>query len=209
MSRELRSYQTTAIELVWRAMAEGRFRAILMMATGAGKTKTAAEIIKRALAKGKRVVMTMPAKELIDQTVQALWNEGIRDVGVIQADHPMTDSSKPVQVASVQTLSRRKLPDANLVIVDEAHRAHRIIYQWMEKHAPNYRSSACLPRLGPRASASTTISDHRRDDAAADREGYLSPFRVFARSHPDLTGFAPLPATMPKTSRRQRWTSRS
>ena len=91
----------------------------------AGKTKTAAEIIERALAKGKRVVMTMPAKELIDETVQALWNEGIRDVGVIQADHPMTDSSKPVQVASVQTLSRRKLPDADLVIVDEAHRAQQ------------------------------------------------------------------------------------
>lgn len=188
MSGALRHYQTTAIELVWRSMAEGRRRPILMMATGAGKTKTAAEIIKRALAKGKRVVMTMPAIELIDQTVQALWQEGIRDIGVIQADHPMTDYSKPVQVASVQTLSRRKLPDADLVIVDEAHRAHKIIFQWM-KNCPK------LPFIGLSATPWTKGLGKHYDDliiAATTqqliREGYLSPFRVFAPSHPDLTG---------------------
>ncbi|TIY09721.1 MAG: DEAD/DEAH box helicase, partial [Mesorhizobium sp.] len=134
MTRELRPYQTAAIGLVWQAMAEGRRRPVLMMATGAGKTKTAAEIINRALAKGKRVVMTMPAIELIDQTVQALYAEGITDIGVIQAQHPLTNSDMPVQVASVQTLSRRLLPETDLVIVDEAHRAHKIVYQWMAKH---------------------------------------------------------------------------
>jgi superfamily II DNA or RNA helicase len=185
---ELRPYQTTAIDLVWRAMAEGRRRPILMMATGAGKTKTAAEIIRRALAKGKRVIMTMPAIELIDQTVQALWNEGIRDVGVIQADHPMTDYSKPVQVASVQTLTRRKLPEADLVIVDEAHRAHKIIFQWMQQ-CPK------LPFIGLSATPWTKGLGKHYDDliiAATTqqliREGCLSPFRVFAPSHPDLTG---------------------
>jgi superfamily II DNA or RNA helicase len=185
---ELRPYQTTAIDLVWRAMAEGRRRPILMMATGAGKTKTAAEIIRRALAKGKRVIMTMPAIELIDQTVQALWNEGIRDVGVIQANHPMTDYSKPVQVASVQTLTRRKLPEADLVIVDEAHRAHKIIFQWMQQ-CPK------LPFIGLSATPWTKGLGKHYDDliiAATTqqliREGYLSPFRVFAPSHPDLTG---------------------
>ena len=33
----------------------------------------------------------MPALSLIDQTVEAFWAEGIRDVGVIQANHPLTN----------------------------------------------------------------------------------------------------------------------
>jgi superfamily II DNA or RNA helicase len=188
MTKELRPYQTTAIGLVWQAMAEGRRRPILMMATGAGKTKTAAEIIKRALAKGKRVVMTMPAIELIDQTVQALYAEGITEVGVIQAQHPLTNSDAMVQVASVQTLSRRKLPRADLVIVDEAHRAHKIIYQWMAAEPK-------LPFIGLSATPWTKGLGKHYDDliiAATTqqliREGYLAPFRVFAPSHPDLSG---------------------
>ena len=186
--RELRDYQRNAIDLVWRAMAAGRRRPMLMMATGAGKTRTAAEIISRALSKGKRVVMTAPAIELIDQTVEALAQEGIREVGVIQADHWMTDYSKPVQVASVDTLQRRKLPEADLVIVDEAHRASKVIFQWMADQ-PN------LPFIGLSATPwSRGLAKHYNDliIAATTRDlirlGYLSPFKVYAPSHPDLSG---------------------
>src|SRR3546814_6594922 len=50
-------------------------------------------------------------------------------IGVIQADHAMTDWSKPMQVASVQTLQRRGMPEVDLAIVDEAH----VRNQWLEK----------------------------------------------------------------------------
>jgi DNA repair protein RadD len=63
----------------------------------------AGEIIRSALAKGKRVIFTVPAIELIDQTARSFWAEGIRDVGVLQASHAMTDPTRPVQVASIQT----------------------------------------------------------------------------------------------------------
>lgn len=187
--RELRDYQQTAIDLVWRSMAEGRRRPMLMMATGAGKTRTAAEIINRALAKGKRVVMTAPAIELIDQTVEALWSEGITEVGVIQAQHRMTDYSKPVQVASICTLERRKkMPEADLVIVDEAHRQSKTITRWM---AQNER----LPFIGLSATpwAKGLAKQYNNLIIAATtqqliRRGYLSPYRVFAPSHPDLSG---------------------
>ena len=46
--------------------------------TGAGKTRLAAEIIRGALAKGKRVAFVVPALSLIDQTVAAFEAEGIR-----------------------------------------------------------------------------------------------------------------------------------
>lgn len=56
----------------------------------------------------------MPAIALVDQTVERFRESGIDDIGVIQSDHWMTDWSKSVQVASVQTLQRRwaegKLP---------------------------------------------------------------------------------------------------
>src|SRR3546814_18986032 len=41
----------------------------------------------------------------------------------------MTDWSKPIQVASVQTLQRRGMPEVDLAIVDEAH----VRNQWLEK----------------------------------------------------------------------------
>jgi DNA repair protein RadD len=47
---------------------------------------------------------------LIDQSVEKLYAEGVRDVGVIQANHLMTNYAHPIQVASVQTLQRREIP---------------------------------------------------------------------------------------------------
>ncbi|MGB3391157.1 MAG: DEAD/DEAH box helicase, partial [Pseudaminobacter sp.] len=181
-------HQQTAIDLIWRSMAEGRRRPVLMMATGAGKTKTAAAIIKRALAKGKHVVFVVPALELIEQTIKAFRREGILEIGVIQANHPETDPTRPVQVASAQTLARRAFPKADLVIVDEAHRVQRRVFEWM-------RLCPKLPFIGLSATPWTKGLGKHYDDLIIGattqqliREGYLSPFRVFAPSHPDLTG---------------------
>jgi DNA repair protein RadD len=44
---------------------------MLQAPTGFGKTLTAVHIIQRALGKGKRVAFTVPAINLIDQTVSA------------------------------------------------------------------------------------------------------------------------------------------
>src|SRR3546814_19789472 len=69
----------------------------------------------------KRAVFIVDAISLIDQTVQSFYDLGLSDIGVIQADNAMTDWSKPIQVASVQTLQRRGMPEVDLAIVDEAH----------------------------------------------------------------------------------------
>jgi superfamily II DNA or RNA helicase len=186
--RELWPHQITAIDLLWQALADGRKHPILMMATGAGKTKTAAEIIRRALAKGKRVVLTVPAIELIDQTVQALYAEGITDVAVIQAQHPLTNPDAQVQVASVQTLTRRMLPKADLVIVDEAHIAHKIVFRWMQEQERLFfiglSATPWTKGLGKYYDALIIGATTRQ----LIRDGFLSDFKVFAPTHPDLTG---------------------
>ncbi|MDQ7262241.1 DEAD/DEAH box helicase family protein [Paracoccus sp. PS-1] len=117
--KTLRPHQVRAIEMIRNSLARGNQTVVCSMPTGAGKTLTATKIIEMAQAKGNAVIFTAPAVSLIDQTVAAFRAEGIEDIGVMQANHPLTNPLARVQVASVQTLARREIPDASLVIVDE------------------------------------------------------------------------------------------
>lgn len=101
----------------------------------------------------------------------------------------MTDGSQPVQVASTQTLQRRKLPTADIVLVDEAHRWFDFYGRWMAM--PEWQK---VPFVGLSASPWTKGLGTHYDDliiAATTAEligkGFLSPFRVFAPAHPDLS----------------------
>lgn len=188
--RPLRPHQSRAIGLLRDALRTGSRRPILQAPTGAGKTVLAAAIIESARAKGKRVIFTVPAISLVDQTVREFYAEGIRDIGVIQSDHPMTDPSKPVQIASIQTLARREIPPADLVIIDEAHRIFEFTETWMTRDdwldVPFIGLSATpwtrgLGRLYDRLIIAATTAE-------LIEAGYLSKFRVFAPSHPDLSG---------------------
>ena len=96
-TKELRPYQQDAIAKVRQSLVRKNRKIVVQLPTGAGKTLTAAKIIEGALAKGNRVIFTAPAVSLIDQTVEAFEAEGIRDIGVMQADHPRTDARARVQ----------------------------------------------------------------------------------------------------------------
>ena len=158
-----------------------------MLPTGGGKTRIASNIIQSALDKGKRVAFVVPALSLIDQTVAAFEAEGIHCIGVMQGIHEGTDRSQPVQVCSVQTLERRKRPEVDLVIVDEAHHMHKEIFRWM-RDCPN------IPFIGLSATPWSRGLGKYYDDliiaaTPADliRDGFLSPFTVYAPSNPDLS----------------------
>jgi DNA repair protein RadD len=117
---ELRDYQRQALEDLRATVQQGVRRVVLQAPTGAGKTKIAAEIVEGAIRKNNRMAFVCPAISLIDQTVEAFYDQGIRGIGVIQANHCMTDWAQPVQVCSIQTIaSRKKFPDAQVVVVDE------------------------------------------------------------------------------------------
>lgn len=131
--KTLRPDQERAMSLLRQAVAAGKRRVLICAPTGFGKTILASKIIRGGLAKGSRSCFTAPAIRLVDQTLEKFWAEGLTDVGVIQADHFLTDWSQPVQIASVQTLaSRKKFPEANIVLVDEVHNQFDIIYKWMD-----------------------------------------------------------------------------
>ena len=145
---------------------------MLKAPTGAGKTIIGSAIVEGALAKGKRVLFTVPFLSLVDQTVAAFAAQGIpasASCRAITRDRRM----QPVQVACIQTLKRRKLPEADIVLVDEAHRWFDFYGKWMAM--PEWQK---VPFVGLSATPWTKGLGKHYDDlivaattAESDRQG--------------------------------------
>ncbi len=125
----LRPYQEQALDGLRAEIRRGHRTLLLVAPTGAGKTTIAAAMIRGAQSKSSSVLFLAHRKELIDQASARLDGCGI-DHGIIMADHWRHRPELPVQVASIQTLIRRKLAyKPSIVIVDEAHRSRGDSYQ--------------------------------------------------------------------------------
>ena len=116
--RTLRIDQQTSIDNLRETIQRQTRRVVLQAPTGSGKTVIAADIIRRTRDKDNRALITVPALELVDQTVEALFAHGVREIGVIQAQHGMTDWSRPAQRAGVRTSMRRELPVCGFVVIE-------------------------------------------------------------------------------------------
>ncbi|MEE2951467.1 MAG: DEAD/DEAH box helicase [Pseudomonadota bacterium] len=189
MKFTLHPHQTRALDMLRSSLGSGKRRPMVQAPTGFGKTLLAASIVEGARAKGNRVLFTVPSISLVDQTVGRFYEQGIHCVGVMQGQHPLTDGTQPVQVASIQTLMRRKLPKADLVVIDEAHQWFQFVGEWMADG--DWRR---VPFIGLSATPWTKgLGKHYDDLLVAARigelidGGFLSPFKVFAPSHPDLS----------------------
>ena len=157
--------------------------------TGFGKTMVAATIARRDCELARARSSPSRRSRLIDQTVEKFYAEGIRDIGVIQANHQLTELRRPVQVASVQTLCAARRCRGR-------HRHDRRgapLVRFLRRMAAQVRgrtcrSSGCRRRRGPGLGKhfdKLIIGSPRRELIEA---GYLSKFRVFAPASPDLTG---------------------
>lgn len=136
---ELRLYQKNAVELVRDAYRAGKRAPLLVAPTGSGKTVIFSYIASNAAAKGNNVLILAHRRELIRQAVGKLRDNGVQ-ASVIA---PSFDFNRMagVQVASVQTLVRRKhlpwVPD--LIIVDECHHATSKTYTDILERFPGAR----------------------------------------------------------------------
>lgn len=191
MAMELYADQAGALAQLRDAYAEGHRRIMLQLPTGAGKTIIAAAMTAKAHGKSKRVLFTVPFLELVDQTQERFAANDIHEVGIIQAKHRDTDSAKPIQIASVPTLLKHWKngnPPGDIAIVDEAHRWFQFYKRWFEheewKDKPIIGLSATpwtrgLGKFYTKLIVPTTLGD-------LIKMGRLSPFRVYAPSHPKL-----------------------
>jgi DNA repair protein RadD len=191
----LRPDQTLAIDNL-RELLRSTSRAIVQAPTGAGKTVMMSDMVTRARAKHKKVIVTVPAISLIDQTVQALATQGLHDeVGVIQAKHMQTDWGRPVQVCSVQTLQRRwqdgQMPEADLVLVDEVHKMFDLFSKWIPDpkwtKVPfiGFSATPWSEGLGKLYNNSLLVAT---SITKLIEQKTLVPFRTFAPDSPDLSG---------------------
>jgi superfamily II DNA or RNA helicase len=127
----LRPYQRAAVEQVFTAWRAGRRAPVLVLPTGAGKTVILVEVIRvvvEAVASPDSVLVLVPRRELVGQTVEKLEAVGIAPGVICAAMDPEAGLRAPVQVASIETLHARvqrlaylALPPPRLVVIDEAH----------------------------------------------------------------------------------------
>lgn len=131
----LRDYQVLACKLIRESWKDSP---VLALATGAGKTVVAADIIAGCVAKGGRALLVVHTREIVNQTARRFREYGL-DVGVLMAGK--SPGRSPVVCASVQTLIRRDFPEARVVIIDEAHRAIGDSYKRVIEH---YRATGAV-----------------------------------------------------------------
>lgn len=186
---EPRPFQLAAHEALREGLRAGHKNQILMAPTGAGKTYLGLRVIHEALQRGKRAIFVCDRTTLINQTSNVADEYGLSAHGIIQADHWRTNTEARFQIASAQTLARRRWPDADVIVIDEAHTQMGV---WTE-HIGLCRAAVVglsatpfspgLGRLFSNLVNATTMHE-------LTESGVLVPMRVYSCTRADMRGAA-------------------
>ena len=133
----LRDYQLIAVDDCREAIRRAG-SCVLTMPTGSGKTVVAGEIARLAGLKGSRTLFLVHRRELVKQAMDTLYEScpGVQ-VGVIAAGWPELPWA-PLQVGMVQSIAKReRIPNFNLIIVDEAHHCRATTWTKVLDRWPN------------------------------------------------------------------------
>jgi superfamily II DNA or RNA helicase len=138
MNYELRPYQTDLIDCLSQSWDSGNQSVMLQLPTGGGKTICLAHVVAEANVQSKKVLILAHREELIKQAADKIAPIAGIEPGIIKAGHK-ADYSRSIQVASVQSLTRRltKCPQFDLIVVDEAHHSTAKSYRSILNHFAN------------------------------------------------------------------------
>jgi len=190
--RSLRDYQQENKQNIYDAWSQSN-SVMLQMPTGTGKTRLFVSIIKDIFQYGSdrnisaKILIMVHRTELIDQIDETLKVHYNLEHGIIQAGEK-EEREFPIQLASVQTLTRRlenwteKLFD--FIIVDEAHHVKAESYQKIIKAFPYAKLlgvTATPVRLDGRGFTDTfeklIVSPNVRSFI---QDGYLSEYEYYS-----------------------------
>ena len=186
--RFLRTYQLQAIHALQRAVDDGNDRFLFEMATGTGKTLTAAAVIKLFLRSGNasRVLFLVDRLELEEQARKMFAAQLSADYSTVVYKERRDDwRSAEIVVTTVQSLlfnnkyqSLFSPTDFDLVISDEAHRSisgnARAVFDYFVGY-----------KLGLTATPRDYLRGHNREGAnpkdprEAERRLLLDTYRTF------------------------------
>ena len=186
--RFLRPYQLRAIHALQRAVKDGNDRFLFEMATGTGKTLTAAAVIKLFLRTGNasRVLFLVDRLELEEQARKVFSNLLSADVRTVVYKERRDDwRSAEIVVTTVQSLlfnnkyqSLFSPTDFDLVISDEAHRSisgnARAVFDYFVGYKLGLTAT---PRDYLRGSDAANPNVH--DPREAERRLLLDTYRTF------------------------------
>lgn len=184
----LRPYQLDAVAAVQAAAAVGKTRFLLEMATGTGKTKTCAALIKLFLRTGsaRRVLFLVDRLELEDQARKAFTETLSKDALTVVFKENRSDWRKAeIVVSTVQSFLANERyreefspADFGLVISDEAHRSisgeARRVFEYFHGY-----------KLGLTATPRDLLrgvwarSDGSPSEAELEKRSFLDTYRVF------------------------------
>ena len=184
----LRPHQETAVEMLRDSIRRGNKRVILAAPCSFGKTRTAAWLLAEAAKKGKKGVFICDRIKLVEQAL-ADFDQHNLNVGVIQGQHYRYNPKADIQIASIQTLARRRDKIAfDFAIVDEAHTHYDMLTHYMEAYN-------AVPFIGLTATPfSKGLGKHWQDlvvPATTEElldKGYLTPVKYYGGSTVDLKG---------------------
>jgi len=123
----LRKYQQEAVDAVIQKWDDGQLRQLLVLPTGTGKTICFAEIAKREVMAGRRVLILAHRGELLDQARDKIKKSTGLECSVEKAEESCLSLPYRITVGSVQTLYREdrlvqfRHDHFDTIIVDEAH----------------------------------------------------------------------------------------
>jgi DNA repair protein RadD len=190
----LRGYQVHSIDGVHDLMRGGKKRILLVLPTGSGKRTIAIWWLLRALKGNRRVLFVTDRTLLVDQPSDELREmavgHGVIMGGILHEFH------HDIQLATIQALQAREseygLPQADLIIIDESHKAIDA-YKWLLAYYPSAKAVLLTATpVGP--NGKTLVGDYADSlfegatNSQLIREGYLLPTRIFAPSEPDIQG---------------------
>jgi superfamily II DNA or RNA helicase len=187
---KLRNYQQKLIDETVEELREHR-SVLLQAPTGAGKTEMAIEVARRH--RNKVVWFVCHRHEIVTQTSAALKRSGADSHGVVAPRHP-EDPAIRIQVCSIDALRHRfkRYPPPDLIVLDECHHAAAPSWAKLIKRFPDAKLlglTATPERLDGRGLGDwfeTMIIGP--DTRTLIDEGYLSKFKYFAPTIPDLRG---------------------
>ncbi|MDI9445650.1 MAG: DEAD/DEAH box helicase [Planctomycetota bacterium] len=192
----LRQYQQSAVNAIVAKARQGA-SVLASLPTGSGKSWIIAELCRIATG---RVLVLAHVKELLVQNADKIAQLTDKPIGLYCAGLGEKDATKPVTVASVQSIVRARPEPFTAIVVDEVHRVpHKKIGQYhaVFAHSPNakiigltatpYRLDGGMLTEGDDRLFDEIVYEAKTTDLI--EEGWLSPIVGYRGAHEaDLEG---------------------